>query len=104
MEKENDKATLVLAMIRQCLEKAGSELQGRQVVLFGSRAVGRAGARSDFDIGVTGEKPLPLDIFYRIEEDLENLPTLFSIDWVDLNRVSPEFRARALLESIVIYG
>jgi predicted nucleotidyltransferase len=99
-----DKTDAVLAMIRQCLESVGSELHGFKVILFGSRAVGRAGLRSDFDIGVIGDRPMPLDVFFRIEDKLEALPTLYSIDWVDLSRVSPDFRMRALAEASLIHG
>ena len=91
-------------MIRQCMESIGRDLHGYKIVLFGSRAAGRAGIRSDFDVGVIGEKPMPLDLFYRIEDKLEALPTLYSIDWVDLSRVAPAFRAKALAEASVIHG
>ena len=104
MEGDIDRPGAVLAMIRQCLEGVKSELRGFKIILFGSRAVGRAGPRSDFDIGVIGDHPMPLDVFYRIEDELEALPTLYSIDWVDLSRVSPEFRTRAMAEASVIHG
>lgn len=103
-ESSVDRAAEVLTMIRKCLEKMKNELQGRQIVLFGSRALGCAGPRSDFDIGVIGKQPLPLDLFYRVEDNLEALPTLYSIDWVDLNRVSSDFRKRALAQARLIYG
>ena len=99
-----NKTEAVLGMIRQCMESAETDLLGYKIVLFGSRAVGRAGPRSDFDVGVVGERPMPLDVFYRIEDKLEALPTLYSIDWVDLNRVSPAFRVKALAEASVIHG
>lgn len=83
-------------MIRGCLRSAASELRGFRVVLFGSRAAGTARERSDFDVGVLGSEPVPLSTFYRLQDRLEDLPTLFQIDWVDLNRVSPEFRRQAL--------
>jgi predicted nucleotidyltransferase len=93
----------VLDMIRQCMESAGTDLRGYKIVLFGSRAAGRAGPRSDFDIGVIGERPMPLDVFFQIEDKLEALPTLYSIDWVDLSRALPAFRENALKEASVIY-
>jgi len=104
MECDIDKAGAVLAMIRECLESVESELRGFKIILFGSRAVGRSGPRADFDIGVIGDHPMPLDVFYRIEDKLEALSTLYSIDWVDLSRVSPNFRVRALAEARLIHG
>lgn len=93
----------VLDMICQCLKSVESDLRGYKIVLFGSRAVGRARPRSDFDIGVVGDHPMPLDVFYRIEDKLEALPTLYSIDWVDLSRASHAFRVKALAEASVIH-
>lgn len=77
-------------MIRDCLARFAGELRGYRVVLFGSRAAGTAGPRADFDLGVLGPAPLPLDVFYRIRDALEELPTLYTVDWVDLPRTSPE--------------
>ena len=45
-----------------------------------------------------------LDVFYKIEDKLEALPTLYSIDWVDLSRVSPDFLTKALAEAKLIHG
>lgn len=78
-------------------------LRGYKVYLFGSRASGNARERSDFDVGVLGDRPLPLKTFYEIEDIFEELPTLYRIDWVDLNRASPEFRDRALRRAGVLY-
>lgn len=93
----------IRSLIRAALECAAPLLAGHQVVLFGSRARGDAGVRSDFDLGVDGDAPLELDHFFAIEDQLENVPTLYKIDWVDLRRVSPEFRKRALRHCEVLY-
>ena len=94
----------ILLLIRQCLSTFGDSLKGHQVFLIGSRANGRARPRSDFDLGVIGPESLPLKTFYEIEDALENLPTLYRIDWVDLNGVSDRFRRIALSEGKVLYG
>lgn len=91
-------------MIRDCLARFAGELRGYRVVLFGSRAAGTAGPRADFDLGVLGPAPLPLDVFYRIRDALEELPTLYTVDWVDLQRTSPEFRQSALETSRTLYA
>lgn len=98
------RSTEITAMLRDLFAKHAPELRGYRVFLFGSRASGRAGHRSDFDVGVLGETPLRPEVFFKIEDDLEALPTLHKVDWVNLNLVSPEFRERALEETELLYG
>ena len=90
--------------IRRVCIRMEADLQGYQVILFGSRVAGTARDRSDFDVGVLGDKPLPLATFYKMDELFEEIPTLYRIDWVDLNRVSPEFRHEALKQAEVLCG
>jgi predicted nucleotidyltransferase len=90
-------------MIRACLARFAGELRGYRVILFGSRATGAAGPLADFDLGVLGPEPLPLDTFYRVQDALEELPTLYTVDWVDLQRTSPEFRRSALENCRTLY-
>lgn len=99
----SDRASQVLNDIRAVLAASASQLRGHRVVLFGSRAAGTARDRSDFDIGVDGEAPLPLAAFYAIADKLESLRTLYRIDWVDLRRTSDRFRAEALKCSRILY-
>src|SRR5581483_669005 len=84
----------VKRMIADVMRRFAPQLRGHRVVLFGSRASGKARPRSDFDIGVIGGKPLPVKVFYEIDDMLENLPTLYRIDWVDLNKAAPSLRER----------
>ena len=70
----------------------------------GSRTARSARDRSDFDVGVLGDTPLPLATFYKMEDLFEEIPTLYRIDWDDLNRVSPEFRRAALKHAEVLCG
>lgn len=65
------------------------------VILFGSRAKGTARERSDFDIAVSG-----VEQFDSLEEELEELPTLYKIDLVNLDTCEN----RLLLEDIRQYG
>ena len=68
-----------------------------KILLFGSRARGDAGDRSDFDFAI--ETPFPGKIS-ELRAILEDNPyTLLSFDVVDLNAVSPEFRERIVSES-----
>ncbi len=95
---------IVKEEIRKVCARMEADLRGYRVVLFGSRVSGGASDRSDFDIGIFGEVPLPIRIFYEMEELFEEIPTLYRIDWVDLNRVSPGFRHEAMKHMEVLYG
>lgn len=94
----------ILTWIRQGLVRYKDELSGHKVVLFGSRARRSHRERSDFDIGVFGDKPLSVKDFYRIGDFFESLPTLYRIDWVDLNRASEKLKENALKNAAVLYG
>ena len=52
----------------------------------------------------SGDKPLPRKTYYRISNFLESLPTLYRIDWVDLNRAMEKLRKNALKNAVVLYG
>ncbi len=91
-------------MIVEQIERFSAQLEGYRVFLFGSRASGQARERSDFDVGVLGDEPLPVDVFFAIEDAFDRLPTLHTIDWVDFGRVSTKFRREALKHVEVIYG
>nr|VFK40994.1 MAG: Nucleotidyltransferase domain-containing protein [Candidatus Kentron sp. TC]VFK48341.1 MAG: Nucleotidyltransferase domain-containing protein [Candidatus Kentron sp. TC]VFK55657.1 MAG: Nucleotidyltransferase domain-containing protein [Candidatus Kentron sp. TC] len=78
-------------------------MRGYTAILFGSRARGNARARSDFDVGVIGAAPMPLDDFHHLADRLDGLPTLYRIDWVDLARADERFRRHALVGSKVLH-
>lgn len=96
IREETKREQEIKEMLRQELRRSAPLLHGHKVFLFGSRAAKTARPRSDYDLGVYGAEPLALDAFYEIEDRLEALPTLYKIDWVDLNRASAEFRQQAL--------
>lgn len=60
---------------------------------FGSRVTWAAKPFSDLDIALEGAAPLPPDVLIDLEEafDASDLP--WKVDVIDLNAVSPEFRA-----------
>ncbi len=62
------------------------------IFLFGSRATGSAAERSDIDIGIEGPAPVPRPVLAAIQDDIEDAPTLYTIDVVDFARVSEKFR------------
>ncbi len=100
MGRERD----ILREIRDQLDQVKGELAGYTVYLFGSRATGTARERSDFDIGVCGTQRLPLKTFYRISDLLDQIRTLYRIDWVDLHETTASFRQEALKNAKVLYG
>ena len=68
-------------------------LAGRVGVrLFGSRARGDAGIRSDIDLALVSADKLPPDLLARIREALEEAPIPFRTDIVDYRSASPELR------------
>ena len=69
--------------------------QAKEVILYGSRAKGTARERSDIDIAVTG-----VDDFDMLAEEVEDLPTLYSVDLLNLDTC----RNQLLLEDIREYG
>lgn len=67
----------------------------RTVILFGSRAKGTHTRHSDFDIAVNGVTDIE-----GLQEALDDIPTLYRIDLVDLDNCRNEL----LLEDIAAYG
>jgi uncharacterized protein len=63
-----------------------------RVFLFGSRAAGRATERSDIDIGIEGPAPVPGPALAAIHEELDESPTLYTVEVVDFTRVPEKFR------------
>jgi len=89
--------------IKQVFQKISSDLVGYKIVLFGSRAAGTAKMRSDFDVGVCGQRALSRRVFYKIQDLLDDIDTLYSIDWVDLSETTEKFRNEAMKATEVLY-
>jgi predicted nucleotidyltransferase len=70
-----------------------------EVVWFGSWPKGKAMARSDIDLAVSTGLPIPLERMGLLLDAVEELPTLYQIDIVDLYAVGS-----ALREEILKYG
>ena len=98
-----NRETEIKMLIAEVMRRNAERLRGHRVFLFGSRVTGDARPHSDFDVGVVGDAPLSLSDFYDIEDQLDELPTLYKIDWVDFNRASPRFRERAAQQMEVVH-
>lgn len=72
------------------------DLRNYRIFFFGSRVAGKGGDRSDIDVGVEGDSPIPFHIMYRIRDEIDTLPTMYTIEIVDFQRVSQDFRHVAL--------
>ena len=78
--------------MRYTAEKVIEEVAGicyrsgaASVLLYGSRAKGTARPRSDIDIAVEGAER-----FDEMKRQIEDIPTLFSIDFVNLDSCKNE--------------
>ena len=72
------------------------DLKQYKIFFFGSRVKGNNFPRADIDIGILGKAPIPPEIKLKIEEELEELPTLYKFDLVDFSEVSEDFKKEAL--------
>lgn len=71
------------------------------VILFGSRARGDYNRVSDIDIGILPENRLDRKKLVLLKEKIDNLNFPYTVDVVDLSRVSEAFREKALREGII---
>ena len=84
-------------ILRQAALIISEELEGRyRLFLFGSRAKGTGSDKSDIDIGVISNTRITGRQLLKIQEKLEQIPTLLKIDIVDFNSVDDEFKKIAL--------
>jgi uncharacterized protein len=71
------------------------------VILFGSRARGDYNRVSDIDIGILPENRLDRKKLVILKEKIDDLNFPYTVDVVDLSKVSEAFREKALREGIV---
>ncbi|OGY86868.1 MAG: hypothetical protein A2233_05460 [Candidatus Kerfeldbacteria bacterium RIFOXYA2_FULL_38_24] len=71
----------------------------QSVVLFGSWTNNTALPTSDIDIGILDKQKIPFSVMIKIKQEIENIPTLRSIDIVDLNAVDDRFKKYALIHA-----
>lgn len=98
MTRENE----IKKEIRNKILSEKDNLKGFKVFFFGSRVKGKQKKRSDFDIGIVSSSRLNPKTFFRLEEKLESINTLYKIDLVDFNTVSDQFRNEAMKNTEVI--
>ena len=80
---------------------ARRHLPHARLVLFGSRAAGRAGRRSDFDLAVIPGPGYAPEELLHFREALEESPAiLHPVDILDIRDASPALRQRIEAEGI----
>jgi predicted nucleotidyltransferase len=75
-----------------------------RVFLFGSWAEGNARERSDVDVAVQGPAPLDPALMQDVREACERLPTLYTIDLVDLRTLPDGVRDNVLAHAVELEG
>lgn len=68
------------------------DLKTHRVFFFGSRVSGKGSERSDIDVGIEGPRQLDLLTMSLIKDEIEQIPTLYTIDIVDLASTTKKFR------------
>ena len=92
--QKNVEALIVDAIVRR--------IKPQRIVLFGSRARGDAAERADYDIAIDDENMTSVQLA-QMRADMDELPTLLSIDIVWMNRANAVLRERILSEGKIIY-
>jgi len=71
------------------------------VILFGSKARGNFIQVSDIDVGIFPVKNFDRKKLVFLKERIEDLNILYTVDIVDLSRVSKVFKEKALREGVL---
>lgn len=66
-------------------------LEQYKVFYFGSRVKGNNRDKSDIDLGIEGSKRIPYGVFFQIKEEIDLIPTLYSIDLIDFKDCENKF-------------
>ncbi len=67
-----------------------------EVIWFGSWPSGQARPHSDIDVAISTGKPIPPERMAVLHEAVNDLPTLYQIDVIDLSATGPVLREEVL--------
>ena len=70
--------------------------EGAEVIWFGSWPRGKALPHSDIDVAISTGAPIAPERMGLLQEALDELPTLYEIDIIDLNATGPALREEIL--------
>lgn len=90
-----DRKQQIFYWLKEILEANLAGINYRAFI-FGSQANLTELRRSDIDLGILGDEPIPTQQLSKINKAIENLPMLYNIDVVDFNEVDERFKAVAL--------
>lgn len=77
-------------------------LNPQKIIMFGSRAKGKSKFYSDFDLAMDMKRP-DLQTRRMLEEKIEDIKGLYSVDLVFLNSVDEKFRNLVLKTGKIVY-
>jgi predicted nucleotidyltransferase len=93
----NDPAARPMEIAREIARLARSILgKDVEVTWFGSWPRRQAQPRSDIDLAISTGKPIPPEHMALLYEAVDELPTLYEIDILDLSAAGPALRAEIL--------
>lgn len=75
---------------------------GAEVIWFGSWVSGKAAARSDIDLAIDSRTRVNATRLARIRKRIESLPTLHTVDLVDLHQTGGAFRRKVRTSGILL--
>ncbi len=78
-------------------------LSPKKIILFGSRAKGTYSPFADFDFAVDAAKP-EIGIRTQLNDAIEKIAGLYSIDVVYLDAVENDFKDIILSSGTIVYG
>jgi type I restriction enzyme S subunit len=84
-----DVAAKDLETLRSILQR---HLPGREIWVFGSRALRAAKRFSDLDLAILGDSGIPAAALADLREALDESDLPFKVDLVDWSTTSPSFR------------
>jgi predicted nucleotidyltransferase len=70
--------------------------ENAEVIWFGSWPQGKARPRSDIDLAVSTGAPIPPERMGLLQEAVDELPTLYQVDIIDLNAAGSALREEIL--------
>ncbi|GIV87275.1 MAG: hypothetical protein KatS3mg054_1304 [Chloroflexus sp.] len=78
--------------------------QVEKAILYGSRAKGNYKPGSDIDLTLTGNEALPLDVLYRIIDDIDDLLLPYTFDLSILHQIcDPDVIEHIQRVGVVLY-
>lgn len=89
--------------VKQIVSEELGDTQPYAIFFFGSRVAGTHTDRSDIDIGIEAAERIPPHIIGEIQEKLDELPMLYSVDVVDFTSVDERFYSLASQEREFIH-